>query len=232
MQWGKMAAAAVAVAFIAAAPASALVIDTFDTPQLVTDPPAGGNPTASELAAPEVIGGYRDMFVDTNGNGTTLEVIGGQLGFSNNFRTTGSASLTYDGMDNDPFLVNTTGLNGFNLVTGADPFFLFDVDFFDVGGLTVNIQVWDMFGNSGTYSETLTAALNPRLFFSEFSGDVDFTQVGAIQFMVSSDQPNLDGALNAITVSAIPQAVPVPAAAFLLVGAVGGLGALRLRRKS
>ena len=225
MKWGIMTAAAAATAFAAAAPASALVIDSFTTPQRVSDVSAV---TSSEVFAPEALGNYREMRVSNFGGvteGTSLAVTGGLLNFSNNAGTTGEGFIIYDGM-------NSAGLGGVNFLIGPNPFLQFDVVDTDIAGLFIQITARDTSGLNAVYSETLPSVedLETRLFLTEFTtdGGFDFGSLDYLEFYVRSDAASLDGILNEVTL----QAVPVPAAAFLLVGAVGGLGALRLRRKS
>ncbi len=226
MKWGIMTAAAAAVAFGTVAPASALVvIDSFDTPQRVADVSSSN---AGEVLAPEALGGYREMLVNNfNGvtEGTSLAVSGGLLNFSNNAGTSGEGFIIYDGMD-------SAGLGGFNFLIGDNPFLQFDVVDTDLAGLFIQITARDTAGLNAVYSETLPSVedLETRLFLTQFAtdGGFDFGSLDYLEFYVRSDAASLDGILNSVTL----QAVPVPAAAFLLVGAVGGLGALRLRRKS
>lgn len=215
-----------------------LVIDTFDTAQTVTDVPSSISQSSSQLADAGVLGGYRDLqavntdFQQSSEDATKFASGGGLLTFSNIAFAAGSGYLTYDG-DDDPTSVDTTGLGGVNLAIGDNAYFAFDVAAFDLD-VEIAVTVWDMFGKVVTYSETLSEGFNPNLTFAEFSGDADFdwTQVGALQFFVSSSDTvlNVDGALYSIEIRADdPAPIPLPASALLLTGALAGLGALRRR---
>ncbi len=228
MKWGTLTAAAAVVALGAAAPASALVvIDDFSIDQRVSDVPSTGLTASSEILAP-VLGGYREMQVNnfnSNVGGTDLRSEGGLLKFSNNAGNTGEGRVIYDGF-------GSAGLGGFSFLIGVNPFFDFDVVATDIAGLEFQVNVRDTSGLTANYTEILPSVedLETRLFLTQFTTQAgfDFGSVDSLEFYVRSDADSLDGILDRITL----QAVPVPAAAFLLVGAVGGLGALRLRRKS
>lgn len=213
-----------------AASAATILIDDFSTDQLVTDTPGIGQTNNSQVASGSAIGGFRDLEV-TNDQGdltaTELRVANGALSFSNIAGATGSGTITFDG-DDDPTTTNTSGLGGINLVTGPNPFFSFDVLNFD-STLQIDITAFDIFGGVSTFSEILPekTAFSPILFFSDFTGNVDFTSIGALEFMVTANGPNLDGAIDDITVGAIP----LPASALLLLGGLGGMQLLRRRKK-
>jgi len=129
--------------------------------------------------------------------------------------------------------VDTTGLGGINLDIGIDPYFAFDVAYFD-RDVFIMIQAWDMFGNTVSYAETLTAGFNPNLPFTDLTGDpgFDWTQVGALQFFVDSTSTDVsvDGQLYSIKV--IATEIPLPASGLLLLAGVAGVPLLRRRKKA
>lgn len=229
-------AAASAAILMGAAPASALVIDDFVTPQFVEDTVAeddvidGVDGVGSEVAAVTAIGGYRDLYVEKlsgpTDSGVRARVTDDILSFSNDSLVTGAGYITWDGDDDDPFNVDTDGLGGYNLLAAGN-FFDFEVIEAD-HMLDFTMTVWDMAGGISTYFEELPPVeqLETRLFFSQFTGTADFSDVGAIQIFVTGDRPSLDASIGEIEV------IPLPASALLLLGGIGGLGALRARRRS
>jgi hypothetical protein len=227
------AAAAALVMMPAAGSAMTLLIDDFITPQRVADQPDGTDPSQSELATLTSLGGWRDMWVETDLAGvadTTFQSNSGFLAFSNVTNATGRALLTYDGNDVDPFVVDTDGLGGVDfLAVGPQPFFSFDVESFE-SNLFFEVRVWDMLGNTGLYNEILPPAgsFSPDLPLSDFTLDAgfDWTQVGALQFFVESSTNGYDGSIGSITLNST---IPLPASALLLLSGVGMLAYRRLR---
>ncbi|CUH21209.1 hypothetical protein JSE7799_00544 [Jannaschia seosinensis] len=213
--------------------AAVITIDSFDTPQAVADEPFGvAQPQGSEVKAPDAIGGWRDLYVETDDEGnlsaTTLEVRDSNLSFSNEDNVTGRGWVTYDGYDDDPFGVNKTGLGGIDLFTGplGTPGFLFEVVRLDLP-FVVTVRAWDMFGETTEFSSTVSSTGTPFLPFAAFSNEAfDFNEVGALQFFADSGDTtiNVDAAIGSISVDT--GVVPLPAPALLLLGGLGGFGGL------
>ncbi|WOI58333.1 VPLPA-CTERM sorting domain-containing protein [Palleronia sp. LCG004] len=245
--------AATAALLVAAGPAAAAVItiDTFDTPQTTFDRPAPseGAPQGSEIAAAEAIGGYRDMYVETDAKGrlgATSLVAGsdpqspadGILSFNNEDGVTGRGWVTYDGQDGGflPNEVNINGLGGLDLWTGPiGGGFFFDVLRVDAD-LFAGITAYDTSGQTTSFGGTVVESGTPFAAFTDFDNpDFNWNSVGALQFFaqsgVNSDVISLDGAISSITVNT--GVVPIPAAGFLLLAGIGGLSiAGRRRRKA
>ena len=239
-----LAAAASAALLVGASQASAaiILIDNFNDDQEVSDAPTAvpAIPTNSQVGpSGNIIGGYRDLLVETDGSGvgdTTLQADSGELSFSNDDDETGRGWVTYDGSNEvgaDPTNIDITGLGGLDLFDGAGAGFQFEILRADAN-IFVRIDVFDQAGGMSFYEETVPegggAAFIP---FAAFSGDVDFNNVGALQFFAQSGEDSdiisLDGALGSITVDT--GVIPVPAAGLLLLGGLGGLSAFGMRRK-
>jgi hypothetical protein len=224
------AAAAVALA-AGAAPASAVTIDSFDTFQAVADVVSGAPGDANQVAAPEAIGGWRDMYVQKVsgpvGRGTSATSGDGILSFSNDSLTRGFGCVTWDGSEasadcND---VDVDGLGGIDLLS-MGPGFDFEVIQVD-HLLEFTMKVWDTAGVLSTYFEVIPPIeeLETFLAFSQFDGSANFSSVGAIQIFVNAPVDDLDGSIGEVSV------VPLPASALLLLGGLGGLSAFRARRR-
>ncbi len=216
------------------ASAATVVLDSFDSTQVVVDRPTGGQVNNSQLADASVFGGFRDLSVSNdqgNDNATQVVVGGGTLAFSNTFGNSGSGTLTYDG-DDSPTSVNTTGLGGLDLNFGKKGTgFVFDVIATDFN-LLLTVRAWDMVGGFSEFSQAFPA-LTSGVFsgsFSDFSGDADLSNLGALQFVAGGQGvEDLDAGIRSIGVNV----VPLPAAGFLLGGVVlAGAAVGRKRRKT
>lgn len=235
-----MATAASAALLMGAGQAAAAVItiDTFDTPQAVADEPivAPPQPQGSEVAAAEAIGGWRDLYVETDDTGntaaTTLEAGGGVISFTNETFTTGRGSLTYDGNDGDPAAVDIDGLGGLDFFTGplGTPGFFFEVITLDLP-FVVEITAWDLSGAVTDFGGPVSASGTPFAPLTAFSNAAfDWNNVGALQISAdSSGTQKVDAAIGSITVDT--GVIPLPASALLLLGGLGGLSAFGRRRK-
>lgn len=230
-----LAAAASGALLLGAGQTVAATIDSFVTDQSVADQPTGTQPTNSEVAASEALGGYRDLYVTTSGTQEADSVlragiVDNVLSFSNQAGISGTAWVTYDGNDGDATTVDTTGLGGANLSKG-DPTagLLFEVISLDIaGGLTAGIEAWDMNGENAIFQGPVSAGGDTFVPFASFitttAGTFDWTDVGALQFFAIADD-DVDARIGPIT------AVPLPASALLLLGGLGGLSAVGMRRR-
>jgi hypothetical protein len=230
-------------ALTAPAVTAATLIDDFTTFQRVRDTPTV-DPTASNIVAPEAIGGWRSMNVSTSpqnapttDGATTLRAgpttvrPDGILSFSNEDGHTGIGTIVYNA--NGAGLDDGVGLPGYDLTSGGiDDRFFFALNSFDISGAANFVMtVEDTGGGLGTFTELLDVTFDPFLRFSEVVGVVDFTKVSSLTFRIESTTDSFDGSISSISV------VPLPASALLLLGGLGGFAGMsaaarRRRRKA
>ena len=211
--------AASAALFLSAMPALAatVIFDDFTVNQKVVDEPTASAPNTSTIAFGN---GDRTLTVENTANNgdaeaaTKFVIVGGALTFSNDQGATGIGTLTYTGVG--------------DIANGSDPFFFFDVapDSFDAMA-EFSATATDSFGNSFVYEESLDGDFSPILYFSEFIG-VDFNNLVTLSFSIESELTRVDGSLNSISISAIP----LPAGGLLLIAGLGGLAALRRKKRA
>lgn len=204
-----------------ASSAVTVMFDDFNVDQLVIDAPYPGTVNTSTV-------GNRTLTV------ASTFTVGSPIASSKLEVADGSIHLSADDEAQSRVTISYSSVGDINLGPGG--YFLFDVGNFNGTPLTASLAlanftatVKDTFGNIGTYPELLNLSFSPILLFSAFSGGVNFDSLSTVTFTIDSTglAEGVDGKLNSIKIGA----VPVPAAGFLLVGAIGGLASLR-RKKS
>ena len=225
--------------FIAASSvrASDIVIDGFLTPQEVFFTPFQPFlPDFSEVAAPEALGGFRDLQVMGNGSfastqGTVMPN-GGALSFSNNDLITGTLIATYDGNDGSP-TVNSMGLGGIDLTDmGSLDRLTVSLTSADLMGLEVTLNLFSGTGNA-TVTDTFAHDSDELNFsFSDIGfASVDFTDIGAIQLILTGPA-SIDASIDLFAATSSTD-VPEPAISLWLFGtAIAGSLSLRRRTRS
>ncbi|MEZ6091142.1 MAG: hypothetical protein R3C05_24590 [Pirellulaceae bacterium] len=185
-------------------------IDSFDTStHSVTDSTNDGNRVASSVAAPDVLGGERDIFVSkTSTNGLILisvndPLLPGILSFDSNQFGDGQWNVSWDGPDGTALTIDDNGLGGADLTSaGTAQGFRLQIGADNAGGTAV-VRVYSNDGNPGTatrFSQTTiaipdtggAATSTEYVPFSAFTGTADFTNVGAIELDISGF-PNING---------------------------------------
>ncbi|XZE21982.1 isopeptide-forming domain-containing fimbrial protein [Pirellulaceae bacterium SH449] len=169
-------------------------IDPFDTTaQLVTVD--GVTPNASlSLAAPEVLGGRRDISATFVGGAQSfsVEVLPGLnvLAINSGLDVQGTAIIQYDG-DSDPDTLSHTGLGGVSLNGNVATAGLHIQTRGDQAGATADIFIYT---NATDFSSTtinipssvtLVDIFVPFSSFTNFGAGADFNSIGAIEVLVN-----------------------------------------------
>lgn len=176
--------------------ADKLVLDTFNTTQQVVDasfPVA--TPNSSSLAAPESVGGERDVFVDATKGRISVEANDtsglGKLVFAVNPGANGKRVVSYDGVDGTSNL-NATGLNNLDLTSAGEA----NAFRFQIGGEAGTRLIIRVYSGANVSTREVpiptTEEAEPTadliVPFSEFSSSAgsgaNFAAIGAIELEV------------------------------------------------
>jgi len=172
-------------------------IDSFDvTAQSITASRHNGETAASTMAASEAIGGRRDLYARLTSASGALSLganasIPGVLDFSSASTSQGVYQVVWDGTDNDPYVVNPTGLNQADLTDGGVSTamqFMMGADH-DNSSVTIKVfsdaanwsQATITIPNTGDGAETRQALIPFSSFTVGAGAAADFSNVGAIQ---------------------------------------------------
>ena len=196
-------------------------IDTFDTTtQSASDTTNDSVSVTSVAAAPEAIGGERDLRVNlTSATGALLlsandPLAPGVLTFSTTGAATGERVITWDGTDGTAATVLDTGLGGIDL-TSTDTATGFNLKIgADLAGGTITLRVYSDDGVGGTATRFSTATISlpvtggsasafEYIPFTSFTagggGGANFTAVGAIEAEIAG-VANMDGEIDLVTI--------------------------------
>jgi hypothetical protein len=234
---------AAAVLLLAGNAKAAILIDDFITQQTISANPVT-TVAGSFAAAPEAIGGERDLLVEFVSGFTSLSLasnpFSGELLISDSGATVkGRSSVIWDGADADPKVIDPIGLGGVDLTVGGNNAFQFNVIFADLVG-SVLFRVYDASDATGdTWSEG-TLALPGGIFapvdlllpFASLTtvgpnGAASLANVGALVMVIDNTTTgSLDVAIGDI------KAVPEPSTMVLAGLGLLGLVGLARRRKA
>ena len=204
--------------------ASAAILDAFDVEQAAGDDPIQGGVvqnTSQETAGPA---GDRIFTVsDNSGNTTLLGTLlesgpntlptSSTLTFNNNTGVQGTASIEW--------LVGITGVN----LTGTAALTL-DVLSIDVGSVDLDLLIGTAGGDLALGTKTVNAGETGTL--SWMLGNSDISSVNSILLTFNANTPDVDAVFD--TFATTP--VPLPAAGWMLIAGIGGIAAMKRRKKS
>jgi hypothetical protein len=216
--------------------AAPVVIDEFSTTQSVT---IGSNADGQDsVTGAAILGGSREATISNiNPQDQDFETIfvaqDGVARFESGAGGTGAGIrsqfvLEYDGTADGSF--DPSGLGGIDLIDGTNTVIAFDLPFVS-GSSTLTFEVFDNDGSASVDFIADTAGIF-SIAFADFIG-IDFTQVSAFRLTALNDTAAADFNLNRIL--AVPTAdviIPVPGAALLFAGAIGGYAASRRRKRA
>ena len=189
-----------------------------------------------------ILGGYRDIFVEVvsnNGDSQHLRsnlLVDNEKGyFNNDAGITGTGMIRWDGVNNSQTL-NPQGLGGINITQGNLDSISMDVISADLAGLDMTFTIYDMNSNSSSISRMLNSSMSTSqeevFLFQDFVGTADFTNVGAIELGISGPE-SIDAVIGSVRIS---QSTPVPEPSSILgllaIGAVGTGSMLKQKKNN
>ena len=198
--------------------ASKLIIDQFETSQEATamsPVPSSDGSTLQFADESEVIGAERDMFVEMNAGIGELRLRVNPFGmnpvlqYDSTSGVEGIATLTWDGIDNDPALAPAMGLGGIDLTEGGqNTGFTMKLGIDTAGeGDTITITLYQgSADNSSSASASIpltdgTATGYLFMPFSSFTGPVSADNVDAIQANIGGNMASADAQVDFIGVT-------------------------------
>ena len=236
IQVSSVVGATLCMTIAADAVAGPLAIEGFDTPQQVGATEIGGIVSASQISGADILGGFRDLEIDSNATlplEARLAATAGVLRFSNATGVQSTGYVTWDG-DDDPTTVTTTGLGGFDITAGSATGIFVNINSADLPGLELTFTIFDTAGVTSSLTKsygTITSQVTDSFLYADFIGSANFTDVGAIQLQLAGPTA-LDAEIDLITIGdpIVPTAAPTPNTLAMLIPLVGLL-TIRLRRR-
>jgi len=180
--------------------------------------PTPGTQAFTTVTGPGIIGGERDVefnilqnlpsgidlaaFSVAGGGDYTMGSIAGAYVLK--------TTLTWDGMDGDATMLDATGLGGLDFTAAANGVLTNDVFNFDLVALDqpaiFTVEVFTDAGNYSTFNTTLSTVAPPTLpqtipfsaFTTTAGAGADFSNVGAVRFMVEAITQDLDVTIRTI----------------------------------
>lgn len=187
-----------------------LVLDTFNTTQQVVNASfPGATPNSSALAAPEAVGGERDIFVDATAGTVSIAANGtpkpGELVFDVGAGANGKRVVSYDGVDGTSNL-NPTGLSSLDLTASGTA----NAFRFQIGGEPGTRLIIRVHSGANVSTREVAIPTTPGALatsdlivpFSDFStssgSGANFAAVGAIELEVTGPDA-ADAIVNAFS---------------------------------
>ncbi|ESA32299.1 repeat domain protein [Leptolyngbya sp. Heron Island J] len=227
------------------AQAGTIILDDFSATQDVGLLDISGFIPSSSQTGPNssILGGFRDLEALGNADNfleTRLRVDNGVLSFSNNVDTLGAGSIVWDGND-DPTTVDSIGLGGIDITqsggTDLDGIFL-DILSADLAGLELAFTVYDTNNNTSSLAQIFdtpvanSSPLTAGFLFSDFVGNADFTNVGAIELAIAGPE-EIDATIDLIEIAPSESAdVPEPMLSIFALVGISILGGNSLKHKT
>ena len=195
-------------------------IDSFNsTDQAAIASGSSGTVATSTIAAPEAIGGERDLFVQLTSTATAISIDVAAatqqlLEFSASATATGRRVVTWDGPDSDPLTLDPTGLGAVDLTqVGVNTGFLLQVGA-DQSDAQLRVTIHTDGSNSSSSMVTIPNTSGPanQLLFAPLSGfsiasgtGANFGSVGAIEIEILQGSTAVDGQIDFVSMVAPTQ---------------------------
>lgn len=185
--------------------AGTTIDDYTDTGPSITASGPAPNSSFGNVAAPNVLGAERDLFVELvtglAGENVQLNGSAGALTYSATTAAVGRYVSVWDGADGDASAIDFTGLGGQDLTSGGAATAIRILASADLSGATARLRVYTDANNWSEQSISIPAGSNNELVFrfTSFSqgggatGPAVFTNVGAVELQIDTTNAGTDG---------------------------------------